>query len=102
MVGTAAVEAKLISPAALIAVSIAGVCGYVLPNRDFANAIRVWRFALAACSAIAGLFGWTVGFLLLVLHLSSLSSLEVAYLSPFSRGKNPELLRKVKKQVNAQ
>lgn len=98
VVGTAAVEAKLFSPAALIAVSAAGICGYVLPNRDFADGIRIWRFFLAALSAIAGLFGWTVGLLLLLIHLSGLSSLDVAYLSPFSRGKKPSLLRRLKEQ----
>ena len=98
VVGSAAVEAKIISPAALIAVSIAGVCGYVLPNRDFANAIRIWRFVLAALSAVAGLFGWTVGLLLLVIHLSGLSSLDVAYLIPFSSGKTPSLFRRLKQQ----
>ena len=98
VVGSAAVEAKFISPAALIVVSIAGICGYVLPNRDLANAIRIWRFALAILAAIAGLFGWTIGILLLIVHLSGLTSLDVAYLSPFTKGKTPRLLRRIKKQ----
>lgn len=98
VVGTAAVEAKFISPAALIAVSVAGVCGYVLPNRDFADGIRAWRFVVAVFSALAGLFGWTIGFLALLLHLASLTSLDVPYLSPFSRGGQLFLLRHLKKQ----
>lgn len=102
VVGTAAVDANLISSAALIAVSIAGVCGYVLPNRDFADAIRIWRFLLAILAAIAGLFGWTVGFLLLLIHLGGLSSLGQAYLSPLSGGKKVSVLRKIKKQGESQ
>lgn len=94
VVGTAAVEAGVISPLALIAVSIAGVCGYVQPSRDFAEAIRVWRFLLTVLGAMAGLFGVTVGLITLLIHLSGLTGLDVPYLSPFSRGKGIHLLRR--------
>ena len=87
VVGTAAVEAKLVSPAALIIVAAAGICGFVLPERDFADAVRVWRFALALCAALTGLFGLAAGFLLLLIQLAELRSCGVPYLTPFSAGR---------------
>ena len=81
VVGTAAVEAGIISPAALIMVSVAGVCGFVLPNRDMANAVRIWRFGIAVLAAISGLYGIAAGVLVLLIHLSGLRCLGMPYLA---------------------
>ena len=81
VVGTAAVEAGIIAPMALITVSIAGISGFVLPNRDLATAIRLCRFALAVLASVLGLTGMVIGMGALLVHLISLKSLDLPYLS---------------------
>lgn len=94
VVGTAAVEASLISPAALIVVSLAGICGFALPNRDFAEAIRLCRFGLTLLGAGAGLFGVCAGSIALLIHLSGVTSLGQAYLAPFADMKPAGIVRR--------
>lgn len=85
VVGTAAVDAKLVSPAALIVTASSGICGFTLPNRELSDAVRLWRFVLTVLAGLWGLFGVTVGLLLLLTELAGLESLSRSYLSPFGR-----------------
>ena len=98
VVGNAAVEAHIVSPAVLIAVAIAGVAGYTMPSQDFAAALRLWRLLLAILASVAGLFGLMVGCAALIYHLASLETFGIPYLAPFTNGAgeprgHPNLLR---------
>ncbi len=84
VVGSAAVEARLISPAVLVVVAVAGIAGYTMPSQDLSAALRLWRFLLGVLAGIAGLFGLTVGTAALIGHLAGLESFGVAYLTPFA------------------
>ena len=86
VVGNAAVEAHIVSPAVLIAVAIAGIAGYTQPSQDFGNALRLWRFLLAILASLAGLFGLVMGCAALIYHLAGLETFGVPYLAPFTTG----------------
>ena len=84
VVGSAAVEAKIVSPAVLIVVAIAGIAGYTMPSQELSGALRLWRFLLALLASVAGLFGAIIGAAALVVHLAGLESFGVPYLTPFA------------------
>lgn len=84
VVGSAAVEAQIVSPAVLIVVAASGIAGYTMPSQEFSGALRLWRVALVIAAALAGLFGVVAAAVLLIYHLASLESFGVPYLTPFA------------------
>jgi hypothetical protein len=84
VVGSAAVEAKLVSPAVLVVVAAAGICGYTAPSQDLAGAVRIWRFLLTLAAGVLGLLGLVLTAVLLVHRLAGLESFGVAWLTPFA------------------
>jgi len=84
VVGSAAVEAKIVSPAVLIAVAVAGIAGYAVPVQDFANALRLWRFGLTLAAGATGVVGLALGCAVLTRHLAGLESFGAPYLEGWS------------------
>lgn len=86
IVGQSAVEAKVVSPIAVIVVALAGIAGYTMPSQDMGAALRIFRFALVLAATFAGMFGIIMGAVLLIWHLCSLESFGRAYMTPLTGG----------------
>ena len=87
IVGQAAVEAKLISPIAIIVVAVAGIAGYALPSQDLSAALRLWRLILLLGAAWAGLFGLSLALCLMLWRLCGMDSFGLNYSAPLSDGR---------------
>ncbi|WP_328701098.1 spore germination protein [Aquibacillus kalidii] len=83
VIGTAAVEAGFISAAMVIVVSITAIASFTIPAYNMSISIRMIRFIFMGLAASFGLFGITIAFIGLILHLCSLRSFGVPYMSPF-------------------
>ncbi len=84
VIGQAAVTAGLVSPAMVIIVSLTAISSFSIPNYSGALSLRILRFPLMVLAASLGLFGIMVGLMALLLHLCSLRSFGVPYISPIA------------------
>lgn len=94
ILGQAAVSANLISPMLVVVVALTALGSFAIPNYNASFTIRIIRFAMILLAAAMGFFGMTVGVFMLVLHIGSLQTFGVPYMSPIGpyRPGSPDLI----------
>ena len=89
VIGQTAVEAGIVSPAMVIIVSITAIASFATPSYAITISARLLRFVFIICAGVLGLYGIILVFFVVVVHLCSLRSFGVPYMSPLAP-LNPE------------
>ncbi|MCP1311606.1 spore germination protein [Paenibacillus tyrfis] len=84
VIGTASVQAGIVSAPMVLIVSLTGIASSTIPRFNIGNSIRMMRFPLMILAASLGLFGIMVGLVVLTTQLLKLRSFGVPYLAPFT------------------
>ncbi len=84
ILGQAAIQAKLVSPAMVIIVAVTAISSFLIPAFNFAIALRILRFGVMILAATLGLFGILVAAMFLLTHLVSLRSFGIPYMAPLA------------------
>ncbi|WP_082860570.1 spore germination protein [Domibacillus aminovorans] len=84
VIGQAAVQAGIISPAMVIVVAITAIANFATPAYGMAIAARLIRFAFIISAATSGFYGLILVFIVMIVHLCSLRSFGIPYMAPFA------------------
>jgi spore germination protein KA len=83
VIGQAAVEAGIVSAGMVIVVAITAISSFVIPAYNMSIALRILRFILMMIAAGFGLYGVMIGLIVIVLHLCSIRSFGIPYMTPY-------------------
>lgn len=93
IIGDAALKARFVSPATLLVVGIATVASFAFPNYEMSLAIRFMQFPMLLLSDVFGIFGNTVVWFIITVHLCSLDSFGIPYLNLTANDMNDSFIR---------
>lgn len=82
VIGQAAVAAGLVSPLMVIIVSLSSMSSFAIPDYTIVNAFRILKFLLLILTGIFGLFGFIMGYSIVIILLVSTESFGVPYMAP--------------------
>lgn len=84
IIGQAAVTANLISPIIVIIDALTALGSFSIPNEELSEAFRLLKYGMIFLCGFFGLYGFVMGWLLLLIHLAGLRSFGIPYLMPFA------------------
>lgn len=82
IIGDAAVNASIVSPIMIIIVSLTFISSMIFTSPEITSSLRSWRFFSLILSSIYGLFGLSISFILLIIDITSIYSLNLPYTFP--------------------
>ncbi len=84
ILGQAAITAKLASPAVIIVVAVTTIATYVMPSSGMLLASRILRLPLILICGTFGIYGFSLSWLFIVIHVASLEDFGAPYYAPFA------------------
>lgn len=84
ILGQAAIAAKLASPAVIIVISVTTIATFVMPSSGMLLASRILRLPLILICGAFGIYGFSLAWLFIVIHVCSLEDFQTPYYAPFA------------------
>ena len=84
VIGEIAVQAGIVTPLMVIAISLTALAAFTLPNYSLSIGLRTLRFGAIFAATILGLYGIILVFIMIHIHLSNLKSMGIPYSAPFA------------------
>ena len=81
IIGEAAIAARLVSPATVIVIAVTGIASFTIPSQDFSLCTRLIVFPVIIFGSVLGFYGVMLCCVVLLVHLASLDSFGIPYLS---------------------
>ncbi len=91
VIGQAAVEAGIVSAPMVMVVAVTGIASFAIPRYNAGFALRMLRFPMLLLAGFLGFLGIMLGVIVIVIHLCTLRSFGVPYLSPIAPMKGSEM-----------
>ncbi len=91
VLGQAAIEAAFVGPGLVIVAATATIASFAIPQYEATSGWRLLRFPLLLMGSVLGFYGISIAVVVIVMHLASLKTFGIPFLSLYPPGRVSEL-----------